>query len=254
LNEDKNFIYIQADTTEEVFAAIETSVNRIRKQDKNRLCAIVWDSVAATSSRAEMEGAVGDSTIGLQARLIGQGLRKIIRFVGENRICLVFLNQVRMKIGGIIFGSPYTTSGGKAIPFFSSVRLSLFSAGKLKAGSDVIGAGIKAKIIKNRMGPPHRETTFNMYFNKGIVEEEAWLKYLLDYKIAKTISTQKSSIDFNGEAIEFKNRDFADLLNKNTELRDFCIKSIKQRLYVEQDPSKRDEEIVLEELAFDEEL
>lgn len=142
----------------------------------------------------------------------------------------------------------------KAIPFHSSVRIMLSSAGKIRVGNDIIGMGIKAKVYKNKLGPPFRETVFNMYFDKGLIQEEAWLDYLKDYGIAKQISAQKSAIEFKGEAVEFKNREFAEFIKDNIELRKFCLDEIKKRLYVEQDPSKRTEEIVLEEMPASDEM
>ena len=97
----------------------------------------MWDSVAGTSTDVELQNEYGESTIGMHARMIGQGLRKSIRFIGQQRVALVFLNQVRQKIG-VFFGDDTTTPGGKAIPFFSSVRMKLYSGGKVKAGKDVI--------------------------------------------------------------------------------------------------------------------
>lgn len=256
LDPTKNMIYIQVDTVEEVFSAIERVVIKIREEDKNRLCAIVWDSVAATTTGSELEGDYGQATVALAPRLIGQGLRKIGRFIGKQRIALVFLNQVRMKIG-VAFGNPFTTPGGKAIPFHASARVQLLTAGKLKAGNkDIIGAGIKAKVVKNRMGPPHRECVLTMYFDKGIVDEEGWIPYLEACKVLKKINAQKSSIEFGGETIEFKNKDFINTMENNPELKEYCRKEIKKSLYVEQNPDERpeDEEIVMEALAEDEQI
>jgi recombination protein RecA len=250
--EDGRLIYLQADSIEEVFIAIERIVTKIRESNKNKLCTIVWDSVAATSTRAELQGDVGDAQVALGPRLIGQGLRKIIRFVGRNKIALIFLNQVRMKIG-VAFGNPYTTPGGKAIPFFSSVRIQLFTAGKIKNGDAIIGAGVKAKVVKNRMGPPHRETTFNIYFEHGLIDEENWIDYLLNYDVVKKISAQKSAIDFNGENIEFRNRDFIKLLSERPELKEYCKTQLKNHLKIDQ-TMDTESDIVVEALGEDEQL
>ena len=154
------------------------------------MCCIVWDSVAGTSTDVEIQNDYGEATIGMQARMIGQGLRKLIRYIGKQRVALVFLNQVRQKIG-VFFGDDTVTPGGKAIPFFSSVRVKLYSGGKVKAGNDTIGVGIKPKIIKNRMGPPHRDEELKMYFTRGLIDEESWLDVLLAHGEAKKISAQK---------------------------------------------------------------
>ena len=252
-----SLVYIQVDSIEGVFKAIEDIIRRIRENDKDKLCCIVWDSVAGTSTDAEIQGDYGDATVGLAARLIGQGLRKIIRFIGTQRVSLVFLNQVRQKIG-VFFGDDTVTPGGKAIPFFAAVRIRLYSGGKVKAGKDVLGVGIKPKIVKNRMGPPHREAELKMYFNRGLIDEEGWIDILLKFGEAKKISAQKSEIvnKDNGEVYDFLNRNFVDWIRKpeNKEAHTYCKNKVKECLIIEQDPLKRDEEIITEELDNDEVL
>jgi len=252
-----SLVYIQVDSIEGVFKAIEDIIRRIRENDKDKLCCIVWDSVAGTSTDAEIQGDYGDATIGLAARLIGQGLRKIIRFIGTQKVSLVFLNQVRQKIG-VFFGDDTVTPGGKAIPFFAAVRIRLYSGGKVKAGKDVLGVGIKPKIVKNRMGPPHREADLKMYFNRGLIDEEGWIDVLLKFGKAKKISAQKSQIvnEDNGEVYEFLNRNFVEWIRRpeNKEAHGYCKTKVKESLIIEQDPLKRMEEITTEELDKDEVL
>ena len=252
-----SLVYIQVDSIEGVFKAIEDIIRRIRENDKDKLCCIVWDSVAGTSTDAEIQGDYGDATIGLAARLIGQGLRKIIRFIGTQRVSVAFLNQVRQKIG-VFFGDDTVTPGGKAIPFFAAVRIRLYSGGKVKAGKDVLGVGIRPKIVKNRMGPPHREADLKMYFNRGLIDEEGWLDILLKFGEAKKISAQKSQIvnKDNGETYEILNRNFVEWIRKieNKEAHAYCKNKVKESLIIEQDPLKRQEEITTEELDSDEVL
>ena len=252
-----SLVYIQVDSIEGVFKAIEDIIRRIRENDKDKLCCIVWDSVAGTSTDAEIQGDYGDATIGLAARLIGQGLRKIIRFIGTQKVSLVFLNQVRQKIG-VFFGDDTVTPGGKAIPFFAAVRMRLYSGGKVKAGKDVLGVGIRPKIIKNRMGPPHREADLKMYFNRGLIDEEGWIDILLKFGKAKKISAQKSQIvnEDNGEIYEFLNRNFVEWIRRpeNQEAHAYCKTKVKESLIIEQDPLKRTEEMTTEELDNDEVL
>ena len=252
-----SLVYIQVESVEKVFQAIEDIIRKIRENEPDKLCCIVWDSVAGTSTDVELQNEYGESTIGMHARMIGQGLRKSIRFIGQQRVALVFLNQVRQKIG-VFFGDDTTTPGGKAIPFFSSVRMKLYSGGKVKAGKDVIGVGIKPKLIKNRMGPPHREAELKMYFTKGLIDEESWLDILLKAGHAEKISAQKSSITNKdtGEVYEFQNRKFVDWIRK-TESKDahaYCKALVKKSLVIEQDPDKREEEITTEELQPEEEI
>ena len=253
--EGGNLLYLQPETIEAVFKAIENIIRRVRENEKNKLCCIVWDSVAGTSTNAEIQGEYGEATIGLGARLIGQGLRKSIRFIGNQRISVVFLNQLREKIG-ITFGDPTVSPGGKAIPFFSSVRIKLYTDGTIKADKDTIGVGIKPKIIKNRLGPPHREAKLKMYFSRGLIDEESWLDVLLQSGDAEKVSAQKSSIinKDNGEVYEFQNRKFVEWIrqDKNNEARIYCKQKVKESLIIEQDPHKRDEEITIEALGADE--
>ena len=252
-----SLVYIQVDSIEGVFKAIEDIIRRIRENDKDKLCCIVWDSVAGTSTDAEIQGDYGDATVGLAARLIGQGLRKIIRFIGTQRVSLVFLNQIRQKIG-VFFGDDTVTPGGKAIPFFAAVRIRLYSGGKVKAGKDVLGVGIRPKIVKNRMGPPHREADLKMYFNRGLIDEEGWIDILLKFGKAKKISAQKSEIvnEDNGEVYDFLNRNFVEWIRRpeNKEAHAYCKTKVKESLIIEQDPLKRIEEITTEELDSDEVL
>jgi len=252
-----SLVYIQVESVEKVFQAIEDIIRKIRENEPDKLCCIVWDSVAGTSTDVELQNEYGESTIGMHARMIGQGLRKSIRFIGQQRVALVFLNQVRQKIG-VFFGDDTTTPGGKAIPFFSSVRMKLYSGGKVKAGKDVIGVGIKPKLIKNRMGPPHREAELKMYFTKGLIDEESWLDILLKAGHAEKISQQKSSITNKdtGEVYEFQNRKFVEWIRKpeSSEAHIYCKALVKKSLVIEQDPDKREEEITTEELQPEEEI
>ena len=252
-----SLVYIQVDSIESVFKAIEDIIRRIRENDKDKLCCIVWDSVAGTSTDAEIQGDYGDATVGLAARLIGQGLRKIIRFIGTQRVSLVFLNQIRQKIG-VFFGDDTVTPGGKAIPFFAAVRIRLYSGGKVKAGKDVLGVGIRPKIVKNRMGPPHREADLKMYFNRGLIDEEGWIDVLLKFGKAKKISAQKSQIvnKDNGETYEILNRNFVEWIRKpeNNEAHAYCKRKVKESLIIEQDPLTRREEITIEKMDSDEDL
>lgn len=252
-----SLVYVQVESVEKVFQAIEEMIRKIKENNPDKLCCIVWDSVAGTSTDAEVQNDYGEATIGMQARMIGQGLRKLIRFVGQQRVALVFLNQVRQKIG-VFFGDDTVTPGGKAIPFFSSVRMKLYSGGKVKAGKDVIGVGIKPKLIKNRMGPPHRDAELKMYFTRGLIDEESWLDVLLKDGTAAKISQQKSSITNKdtGELYEFQNRKFVEWVRNpaNKEAHAYCKQKVKESLVIEQDPDKRDEDIVTEDLQGEEEL
>ncbi|MFO1052002.1 MAG: recombinase RecA [Planctomycetota bacterium] len=149
---------------------------------------IVIDSVAALVPRAEIEGEMGDSFVGLQARLMSQALRKLTGVVAKTNTCLIFINQIREKIG-VMFGSPETTTGGRALKFYSSVRIDIRRIGTIKDGEEAAGARTKATVVKNKIAPPFRKVEFDILFNRGIDEVGEILDLGVDQGVLKRSGT-----------------------------------------------------------------
>ena len=158
---------------------------------------LVIDSVAALVPRAEIEGEMGDSHMGLQARLMSQALRKLTATISKTKTSLIFINQLRMKIG-VVFGNPETTTGGNALKFYSSVRIEVRRTGSIKEGQEVVGNRTKAKVVKNKMAPPFKEAEFDITYGEGI----SLAGDLLDMGVkAEVVDKSGSWYSYNGERI-----------------------------------------------------
>ena len=168
----KRFVFVETACTEEVFKIAENTIKKTKAISADVPVLIIWDSVAASTPKDELLGDYDKHSIGLQARAISKGMRKITQVIGSENVTFVCLNQTRTKIG-VLYGDPTTTPGGMAIPFHASVRIKLGAGSKLKnKDGDIIGINVSAKTIKNKVAPPYRTCNFEIHFGVGIKEHE----------------------------------------------------------------------------------
>ena len=185
---------------------------------------IVVDSVAALTPRAEIEGDMGDHHVGLQARLMSQALRKITGNIQRSNAMVIFINQIRMKIG-VMFGNPETTTGGNALKFYSSVRLDIRRIGAVKEGEEVVGNETRVKVVKNKVSPPFKQAEFQIMYGEGINTEGEILE--LGQKL-ELVEKSGSWYSHNGEKIGQGKVNASKFLKENTKIRDSLVKEIRK--------------------------
>jgi len=204
-----NLLVSQPDNGEQALEIAETLVR------SNAVDLVVVDSVAALVPQAEIEGEMGDSHMGLQARLMSQALRKLTGIISKSHTTVIFINQIRMKIG-VMFGNPETTTGGNALKFYASVRLDIRRTGQIKSGEEIIGNRTKVKVVKNKIAPPFRVAEFDIMYNEGISKtgdvldlavlhgivgkSGAWFDYA-DAKIGQGREASKTYLSKNPEVL-----------------------------------------------------
>jgi len=209
-------LYFKPQTIEKVFQVLDTVINEIRKKFPEGLVGIVWDSIAATTSEEEMKKGVGFQEMGIRARLIGQGLRRLMINISDKNIALMFINQLREKIG-VVYGKTWITSGGKAPEFHSSIRVMLKSGNKIKnEKGKVIGQYGKLEVVKNKVAPPFREVDFEMYYDQGIPEYSGLLEHLFKEGIVENKGGWWYFKDKEEE--KFRRKDFPNFIQQNSEL------------------------------------
>ncbi|MEJ7577065.1 MAG: recombinase RecA [Pyrinomonadaceae bacterium] len=187
---------------------------------------IVVDSVAALVPRAELDGEMGDSLPGLQARLMSQALRKLTAIVASSNTCLIFINQIREKIG-VMFGSPETTTGGRALKFYSSLRVDIRRIGAIKDGDRVVGNRTKVKIVKNKVAPPFRECEFDIMYGEGISREGD----LVDLGVAnKVVDKSGAWFSYGSERLGQGRENTKQTLKENVELRERIERDVRRAL------------------------
>lgn len=215
-----NLLISQPDSGEQALEITEVLVR------SNAIDVIVIDSVAALVPRAEIEGEMGDAHVGLQARLMSQALRKLTSAISKSKTCTIFINQIREKIG-IMFGNPETTPGGRALKFYSSVRLDIRRIESIKEGDTVVGGRVRVKVVKNKVAPPFRQAEFEILYNEGVSR----IGSIIDVAVEKGIIEKSGAwFSFDGERIGQGRDNVRDFLKSNPSAADKIEAKIKEIL------------------------
>ncbi len=216
----ENLLVSQPDNGEQALEIVEVLVR------SGSVDVVVVDSVAALVPRAEIEGEMGDAQVGLQARLMSQALRKLTAVVAKSKTTLVFINQLREKIG-VMFGSPETTTGGRALKFYSSVRVDIRRIGAIKDGDVVVGGRTRVKIVKNKMAPPFREAEFDIMYGEGVSREGDLVDIAVERKI---IDKSGAWFSYGGERLGQGRENVKTFLKEHTDIRQTIEDRVRREL------------------------
>jgi recombination protein RecA len=215
-----NLLVSQPDNGEQALEIVEVIIR------SNSVDVVVVDSVAALVPRAEIEGEMGDAQMGLQARLMSQALRKLTGAVSKSKASLIFINQLREKIG-VMFGNPETTTGGRALKFYSSVRVDIRRIGAIKDGENVVGGRTRVKIVKNKMAPPFREAEFDIMYGEGVSREGDLIDIAVEHKI---IEKSGAWFAYGGERLGQGRENVKGFLKENVDIRNAIEDKVRRAL------------------------
>lgn len=215
-----NLLVSQPDNGEQALEIVEVIIR------SNSVDVVVVDSVAALVPRAEIEGEMGDAQMGMQARLMSQALRKLTGAVSKSKASLIFINQLREKIG-VMFGNPETTTGGRALKFYSSVRIDIRRIGAIKDGDAVVGGRTRVKVVKNKMAPPFREAEFDVMYGEGVSREGDLIDIAVEHKI---VEKSGAWFAYGGERLGQGRENVKTFLKEHTDIRDAIDIKVRKAL------------------------
>ena len=215
-----NLLISQPDTGEQALEICEALVR------SGAVDCVIIDSVAALTPKAEIDGEMGDSFMGVQARLMSQALRKLTAIINKSNACVIFINQLRDKIG-VMYGNPETTTGGKALKFYSSIRMDIRKTDVIKDGSEIIGNRTKVKIVKNKLAPPFKTAEFDIMYGTGINNEGCVIDMAIELDV---VQKSGSWYSYNGEKIGQGKENVKNFLQANPEVYEEVKKQINEKL------------------------
>jgi len=243
----ESMLYLHLETVEDIFSAIEEIVAKVRESDKDRLVTILVDSLAAATTKVELEAEFDkDGWATSKAIILSKAMRKITQMIGRQKIVLVFTNQLRQKLG-VMFGDPWTTSGGKALPFHASTRIRLKNLGQIKdKKNNNIGMKMRAQVIKNRLGPPMRHADFELYFETGIDDDGSWLKVMKEHKLVKQGGAWYTMLNHKSKELKFQSKDWSEQL-EDKDFREHCYNLICDKVILKYEKNFGIDDVVVEE-------